>query len=57
MSRPSKEVIARSQAKIYNRYHITLRKDSDAELIAQIEKNKAAGISPTDTIRELFKTK
>ncbi|MCR4963499.1 MAG: hypothetical protein K6B40_06455 [Firmicutes bacterium] len=54
MTRPSKEVIARYQAKTYSRYHLTLRKDSDQQLIDHIEANKAAGISPTQTIRQLW---
>lgn len=57
MTRPTREVIARSMKKIYSRYHLTLRKDTDQQLIKMIEDNKAAGISPTDTIRQLFKTK
>lgn len=55
MSKPSKEVIARSQKKIYSRYNITFRKDSDADIIQLIEDNRAAGISPTATVRELYK--
>lgn len=55
ISRPTKEVIARSMKKIYNRYNIALRKDSDADLIKQIEDNKSLGIPPTETIRELWK--
>ena len=57
MSRPSNEVYARYHAKTYKRYMLNLRKDRDRELIDMIEKNKAAGISPTDTIKALIKTK
>ena len=55
MSRPTKEVVARSQKKIYSRYNVTFRKDSDADIIQLIEDNKAAGLSPTATVRELYK--
>ena len=55
MSKPSKEVIARYHAKTYNRYIITLRKEDDAALIQLIEAQKAAGISPTATVRELYR--
>ena len=55
MTRPTKEVIARSQAKIYKRYHLLLRKDNDADLIDKIEAGKDKGMSPTATIRELWK--
>ena len=55
MSKPSKEVIARYHAKTYNRYIVTLRKDSDAALIQLIEDSKAAGVNPTATIRELYR--
>ena len=54
MTRPSKEVVARSQAKIYKRYHITLRKDSDTDLIDQIEAGKSKGLSPSAVVRELW---
>ena len=54
MSKPSKEVIARYHAKTYNRYIITLRKEEDAALIRLIEDNKAAGLSPTAAVRELY---
>lgn len=36
------------------RYTISLRKKEDAPLISDIEANKAAGISPGDTIRWLY---
>lgn len=55
MTRPTKEVYARYHAKTYNIYSIALRKEDDAALIRLIEDNKAAGISPTATVRELYK--
>lgn len=36
------------------RYFINLRKKEDSFLISDIEANKAAGISPTDTIRWIY---
>ena len=55
MTRPTKEVYARYHAKTYIKYTASLRKDSDAALIQLFEDNKAAGISPADTIRELYR--
>ena len=55
MSKPTKEVYARYHARVHMKYTLTLRKDSDAALIQLIEDNKAAGISPTATVRELYK--
>lgn len=57
ISRPSKEVYARYHAKAYVKYSIAFRRDTDKDIIEYIETNKAKGISPTGTIRELFKTK
>lgn len=54
MSRPSKEVYARYHAKTYRRYNINLRLDSDQQLINYIDRQKAAGIMPTETIRQLW---
>lgn len=51
----STEVSQRYKKKVYSRYGLTLRKEEDAALIALIEKNKALGIHPTDTVRELFR--
>lgn len=55
MSRPSNEVIARYHARAYSRYVVMLHKERDKELIEYIEAQKAAGLSPTATVRELYK--
>ena len=55
MSKPTKEVYARYHAKTNNIYSIALRKEDDAALIQLIEDNRAAGLSPTATVRELYR--
>ena len=55
MSRPSNEVIARYHARAYSRYTLLLHKERDRELIEFLEARKAAGISPTATVRELYR--
>lgn len=41
----------RYSVKTYNRYTVSFRKDSDKYLIDLIERNRAAGVSPSDTVR------
>lgn len=50
----SSAVKARYNAKTYKQYAFSLRLDSDSELIAEIEKAKEQGISPTDFVRNLY---
>ena len=54
MSRPSNEVYARYHARAYMRYVFTPHKQKDRELIEFLEAQKAAGVSITATIRELY---
>ena len=54
MTRSSNEVYARYHAKTYMKYTLAFRKDDDAGLIKFIEDRKAAGLSPTAAIRELY---
>ena len=51
----SNEVKKRYNDKTYQYYKINLRKDDDAELIRFIEEQKKNGISPSETLRQLFK--
>ena len=55
MSRPSNEVYARYHARAYLRYELTFHKERDRELIEFLEAQKAAGLSPTATVRELYR--
>ena len=54
MTRSSNEVYARYHAKTYMKYALAFRKDDDAGLIKFIEDRKAAGLSPTAAVRELY---
>ena len=56
MSYTSNEVKVRWMAKAYQRYTISLRRDDDADLIAYIETQTAAGRGLTDVIREALRT-
>ena len=51
----SNEVKKRYNDKTYQSYKINLRKDDDAELIQYIEEQKKNGVSPSETLRQLFK--
>jgi hypothetical protein len=51
----SNEVKKRYNDKTYQYYKINLRKDDDAELIQYIEEQKKNGVSPSETLRQLFK--
>ena len=51
----SSEVKKRYNDKTYQYYKINLRKDDDAELIQYIEEQKKNGVSPSETLRQLFK--
>lgn len=55
MSRTSNEVKARYHARAYSRYALTLHRERDCELIEYMEARKAAGVSPTATLRELYR--
>ena len=57
MTQPTNEVIKRSINKIYCRYLLNLRKDTDTALIAFFEQNRAQGISATEVVRKLFATR
>jgi len=50
----STAVKKRYNDKTYQYYRVNLRRDTDAEIIKTIEANKAAGVSPTETIRKQF---
>ena len=51
----SNEVKKRYNDKTYQYYKINLRKNDDAELIQYIEEQKKNGVSPSETLRQLFK--
>lgn len=55
MGRTSNEVKARYHARAYSRYVLTLHRERDYELIEYMEARKAAGVSPTATVRELYR--
>ena len=55
MGRTSNEVKARYHARAYSRYALTLHNDRDRELIEYMEAKRAAGVSPTATLRELYR--
>lgn len=55
MSKTSNEVKLKWIKKAYSRYTISLRKDSDGELIDLIESMKASGKTTTEVFRELLK--
>lgn len=55
MGRTSNEVKARYHARAYSRYALTLHNDRDRELIEYMEAQKAAGVSPTATLRKLYR--
>lgn len=53
-TKTSTEVTNRYHAKTYKRYIITLRMDSDAEIIELFENS---GKPPTETLRDIIKSK
>lgn len=55
MSHTSTAVKARYNAKTYKRYQIALRKEDDADLIAWLDAQTAAGRGVTDVIREALR--
>ncbi len=55
MSKPSNEVYARYHARAYTRYVVLLHNERDRDLIEFIQAQKAAGVSPTATLRELYR--
>ena len=55
MTKPSNEVKYRYHARAYSRYALTFHRERDRELIEFLEAQKAAGISPTATVRELYR--
>lgn len=55
MSHTSTEVKTRWMAKTYQRFTVSLRRDDDAELIAYIETQTAAGRGLTDVMREALR--
>lgn len=54
MSKTSTAVKARYNEKTYSQYTFSLRKDTDSELIAYIEAQKAQGLSTAQIIRQLY---
>jgi len=51
----SNEVKYRYNAKTYAQYNIKLRKDTDADIIALIEAEKAAGATTSEAIKNLIR--
>lgn len=52
MGKTSSEVKARWKKANYAEYHVNLRKDTDSELIAYIERRKHNGEQTTEIFRE-----
>ena len=50
----SSEVKKRYNDKTYKRYHLTLRLDTDSELIAKLDEIIASGKSQSDAVKELI---
>lgn len=51
----SNEVKYRYNAKTYAQYNIKLRKDTDVDIIALIEAEKAAGATTSEAIKNLIR--
>lgn len=51
----SSEVKKRYNDKTYKRYNLTLRLDTDSELIAKLDEIIASGKSQSDAVKELLK--
>lgn len=52
MGKTSSEVKARWKKANYAEYHVNLRKDTDSELIALVERRKHNGESTTEVFRD-----
>ena len=55
MSKTSNEVKNRWKQRNYQQYNVSLRHDTDSELIAFVESEKASGKSTTEIFREAVK--
>lgn len=55
MSKTSNEVKNRWKQRNYQQYNVSLRHDTDSELIAFVEFEKASGKSTTEIFREAVK--